>query len=63
MSHDQDERLKLKAEVFKAIGQPIRLQIIEMLHCNEMQVGRIAAQQGTEVSNVSKRLHCCANKG
>jgi DNA-binding transcriptional ArsR family regulator len=57
------ERLKMAAEVFKAMGQPIRLQIIEMLHFNEMQVGRIAAQLGTEVSNVSKHLSLLRKQG
>jgi DNA-binding transcriptional ArsR family regulator len=57
------ERLKMAAEVFKAMGQPIRLQIIEMLHSNEMQVGRIADQLGTDASNVSKHLSLLRKQG
>jgi DNA-binding transcriptional ArsR family regulator len=57
------ERLKMAAEVFKAMGQPIRLEIIEMLHSDEMQVGRIAAKLGTDASNVSKHLSLLRKQG
>jgi DNA-binding transcriptional ArsR family regulator len=57
------ERLKMAAEVFKAMGQPVRLQIIEMLQSEEMQVGKIAAQLGTDASNVSKHLSLLRKQG
>ncbi|MCX5863359.1 MAG: metalloregulator ArsR/SmtB family transcription factor [Deltaproteobacteria bacterium] len=46
----------MKAEIFKAIGQPIRLKIIEILHERELPVGQIAYQVGTDASTVSKHL-------
>ncbi len=56
-------RLKMKAEIFKALGQPMRLAIMEILHENEMQVGRIAAQIGTDAPNVSKHLALLRKQG
>jgi DNA-binding transcriptional ArsR family regulator len=56
MTSREQQRLIMKAEIFKAMGQPIRLAIIELLNANEMQVGRIAAQLETGAPNVSKHL-------
>jgi len=49
-------RLQLKAEVFKAMGHPIRLGVIEFLKDGEKCVCEIVEQVGTEISNVSKHL-------
>ena len=56
-------RLTMKAEIFKAIGQPMRLAIMEILHENEMQAGRIAAQLGTDAPNVSRHLALLRKQG
>jgi DNA-binding transcriptional ArsR family regulator len=56
-------RLTMKAEIFKAIGQPTRLAIMEILHENEMQTGRIAAQLGTDAPNVSRHLALLRKQG
>jgi DNA-binding transcriptional ArsR family regulator len=56
MPLDQMQRLKLKAEVFKAMGQPIRLGIVELLLLGEKRVSEIADLLGTDVTNVSKHL-------
>jgi DNA-binding transcriptional ArsR family regulator len=56
-------RLTMKAEIFRAIGQPTRLAIMEILHENEMQAGRIAAQLGTDAPNVSKHLALLRKRG
>ncbi len=56
MTSVEKQRLVMKAEIFRAMGQPIRLRIIEMLFSNEMQVGRIAVQLGTKAANISKHL-------
>ena len=56
-------RLTMKAEIFKAIGQPMRLAIMEILHENEMQAGRIAAQLGTDAPNVSRHLALLRKRG
>ncbi len=63
MTAREKQRLVMKAEIFKAMGQPVRLQIIEMLLSNEMQAGRIAAQLGTEAANVSKHLALLRKQG
>lgn len=52
----QKERLRLKAEVFKAMGHPLRLGIIEFLYGGEQCVCDIVEQVGTGMSNVSKHL-------
>jgi ArsR family transcriptional regulator len=56
MTDREKLRLRMKAEIFKAIGQPIRIGIIEILHERELPVGQIAYQVGTDASTVSKHL-------
>ncbi len=56
MDFNEKERLRLKAEVFKAMGHPLRLGIIEFLQQGEMCVCDIVTHVGTEISNVSKHL-------
>jgi DNA-binding transcriptional ArsR family regulator len=56
-------RLTMKAEIFKALGQPMRLAIMEILHENEMQAGRIAAQLATDAPNVSRHLALLRKRG
>jgi len=56
MTPGNKERLRLKAEVFKALGHPIRLGIVEFLQNGEMCVCEIVDRVGTEMSNVSKHL-------
>jgi len=56
MKHTDMERLRLKAEVFKALGHPIRLGIVEFLGDGEKCVCEIVDEVGTGVSNVSKHL-------
>ncbi len=63
MDENQKERLKLKAEVFKAMGHPLRLGIIEFLQEGEMCVCDIVDHVGTEISNVSKHLSVLKKAG
>jgi len=63
MNLNERERLRLKAEVFKAMGHPIRLGIIEFLQQGEMCVCDIVAHVGTEISNVSKHLSLLKKAG
>ena len=56
-------QLTMKAEIFKALGQPMRLAIMEILHENEMQAGRIAVQLGTDAPNVSRHLALLRKRG
>lgn len=56
-------RLTMKAEIFKALGQPTRLAIMEIIQESEMQAGRIAAQLGTDAPNVSGHLALLRKQG
>lgn len=59
----EKERLRLKAEVFKAMGHPLRLGIVEFLQQGEVCVCDIVARVGTEISNVSKHLSLLKRAG
>ncbi len=56
MTAEQRERLRMKADIFKALGNPVRLGIVEILNDCEMKVSDITARVGTDISNVSKHL-------
>lgn len=56
MAHSQNERPKLKAEVFKAMGHPLRFGVIGFLQGGERCVCEIVEEVGTEISNVPKHL-------
>jgi DNA-binding transcriptional ArsR family regulator len=56
MEAHEKNRLQLKAEVFKAMGHPLRLGIIEFLQNGERCVCEIVEHVGTEMPNVSKHL-------
>jgi DNA-binding transcriptional ArsR family regulator len=63
MTPNETERLRLKAEVFKAMGHPLRLGIIEFLKNGELCVCDIVSHVGTEISNVSKHLSVLKQAG
>jgi len=63
MIPEDRERLRLKAEVFKAMGHPIRLGILEMLAQGEKCVCEIFEYVGTDISNVSKHLALLRHNG
>ncbi len=63
MDLNERERLRLKAEVFKAMGHLLRLGIIEFLQQGEMCVCDIVAHVGTEIFNVSKHLSLLKRAG
>ncbi len=63
MTPQEKERLRLKADVFKAMGHPIRLGIIEMLYEGEKCVCDIVEYVGTDISNVSKHLSLMKRNG
>lgn len=44
------------SEIFRALGQPTRLGVVELLQKREMTVSEIADRLGADVSNVSKHL-------
>jgi DNA-binding transcriptional ArsR family regulator len=63
MALDRSERLRLKAEVFKAMGHPLRLGVIEFLRDGERCVCEIVDHLGTGMSNISKHLSVLKKAG
>ena len=47
---------QLKAELFKALGHPIRVQVLEQLSVGERSVAALVEALDTEVSNLSQHL-------
>lgn len=46
----------LKAELFKSLGHPVRIQVLEQLVSGERSVGSIADALNSDVSNLSQHL-------
>jgi DNA-binding transcriptional ArsR family regulator len=63
MMPSKNERLRLKAEVFKAMGHPLRLGVIEFLRDGEKCVCDIVDHLGTGISNISKHLSVLKKAG
>lgn len=53
-----EDRLKSKicAEKFKALGEPMRIRIVDLLRDGELSVGEIADGLGEDVVNISHHL-------
>jgi ArsR family transcriptional regulator len=51
------------AGVLKAVGHPVRLQIVEALEAGEMSVGRITAAVGAKQAVTSQQLNMMKDKG
>jgi DNA-binding transcriptional ArsR family regulator len=45
-----------KAELFKALGHPVRIRILELLRASERTVSELQAQLEIEASSVSQQL-------
>jgi DNA-binding transcriptional ArsR family regulator len=45
-----------KAELFKALGHPVRIRILELLRTSERTVSELQAQLDIEASSVSQQL-------
>jgi DNA-binding transcriptional ArsR family regulator len=63
MTEQERQRLRMKADVFKALGNPVRLGIVELLQQEEKCVCDIVEQVGTDTSNVSKHLSILRKQG
>ena len=63
MSTDTDQLYRMKAEVFKALGHPIRLKIIERLGDGEKTVTQLMEATGSEPSNTSRHLSVLKRAG
>lgn len=46
----------LKAELFKSLGHPVRVQVLEQLRGGECSVGKLAEVIGSELSSLSQQL-------
>jgi DNA-binding transcriptional ArsR family regulator len=53
----------MEATVFSALGQPNRLQIVELLRTNSLAVGEITETSGIRQPQVSKHLKVLAESG
>lgn len=47
---------QLKAELFKALGNPVRIRILEQLSAAEQSVSELRVRLGTEQSHLSQQL-------
>lgn len=63
MTPQERERIRMKADVFKALGNPVRLGIVELLERGELCVCDIVDHVGTDMSNVSKHLSILKKQG
>lgn len=63
MTPQEKERTRMKADVFKALGNPVRLGIVELLEGGELCVCDIVDYVGTDMSNVSKHLSILKRQG
>jgi ArsR family transcriptional regulator len=54
---------KFKAEIFQALGNPTRLQILEVLREGELPVSAIMARIGRDAANVSQHLSVLRLRG
>ena len=58
-----DNRTKAKAKIFKALGHPSRLHIVEMLEKGESCVCELVEEVGADFSTVSKHLTILKDAG
>lgn len=54
---------RMEAAVFSALGEPSRLQIVELLRTNSFAVGEIAGTLGIRQPQASKHLKVLAERG
>jgi len=57
------EVIELVAQRFRVLGEPVRLQILQLLDREEMSVGELATAVGTTQPNVSKHLRILQESG
>jgi ArsR family transcriptional regulator len=54
---------QLKAELFKALAHPVRVQALEQIVAQERSVSELAASLGIEISHLSKQLSILRKAG
>lgn len=52
-----------KAELFKALGHPARIRVLELLAEQELTVGELAAGTGLELSHLSQQVSILRRAG
>ena len=60
---DKDYYLELRAKIFKALGHPSRLKMVESLFEGERCVCELQALVGSDISTVSKHLNILKEAG
>lgn len=58
-----DYYLELRAKIFKALGHPSRLKMVESLFARERCVCELQAMVGSDISTVSKHLNILKEAG
>jgi DNA-binding transcriptional ArsR family regulator len=51
-----DSMRQFKADIFKALGHPTRVVLVEFLSRGEMSVGQLCEKSGVEQANASQHL-------
>lgn len=59
----KQEKLKLKAKLFRGFGDSTRLSILESLRVGEKSASEIVKETGQSQSNVSNHLSCLLDCG
>ncbi|QTE30757.1 ArsR/SmtB family transcription factor [Pengzhenrongella sicca] len=54
---------ELKADLFKALGHPVRVRTLELLAAGELPVSRLLIETRTEASNLSQHLSVLRRAG
>ena len=52
-----------KAELFKALGHPVRIRVLELLASGELTMGELAEQTGVELSHLSQHVSTLRRAG
>lgn len=60
---DKDYYLESRAKIFKALGHPSRLKMVEALFGGERCVCELQAMVGSDISTVSKHLNVLKEAG
>lgn len=59
----KQEKLKLKAKLFRGLGDPTRLAILESLRKGEKSASEVVKETGQSQSNISNHLSCLLDCG
>ncbi len=63
LAHARIQAVDLKAKLFRGLGDPVRLAILQALAVGPCTVGELVATTGRSQSNVSNHLGCLRDCG